>query len=210
MLKDPGARGLAVSLQRTGSIRAISRLTPRRPPALLLSLPTSFAVRVRGTDPIFRDVIKNNRSVLDMLYGNYNFVNRTLRSYGMSEIPEFQPPGEAALRRGRRTSARRTRLRTSVNADTWVRLDDAGKYDRGGFADGRVPDPEFSVYTSGEARLLGGPAFWAVIPPAPCSRTASGRGQIGCTLAALAQHRSIGVRRTCPVRHVWSGHDYGR
>jgi hypothetical protein len=55
----------------------------------------------------FDDVIKNNRSVLDMLYGNYTFVNPVLaKHYGIPNV-------------------------TGTN-DHWVRVDDAGKYERGG------------------------------------------------------------------------------
>jgi mono/diheme cytochrome c family protein len=51
------------------------------------------------------DVIQRNGSVLDFLYANHTFVNPVLaRHYGMPE-----PPGDA-----------------------WVRVDDAGKYARGG------------------------------------------------------------------------------
>jgi hypothetical protein len=53
------------------------------------------------------DTIQNNRSVLDLIYGNYTFVNPVLaRHYG---IPGVQG-----------------------DADHWVRIDDAGKYGRGG------------------------------------------------------------------------------
>jgi hypothetical protein len=53
------------------------------------------------------DAIQNNRSVLDLLYGNYTFVNPVLaKHYG---IPGVQG-----------------------DADHWVRVDDAGQYGRGG------------------------------------------------------------------------------
>jgi hypothetical protein len=53
------------------------------------------------------DVVRNNRSVLDLLYGNYTFVNPALaRHYGMPEV--------------------------KGGADTWARVDDAGRYQRGG------------------------------------------------------------------------------
>ncbi|HEY3939221.1 MAG TPA: DUF1592 domain-containing protein [Bryobacteraceae bacterium] len=53
------------------------------------------------------DTISNNRSALDLLYGDYTFVNPVLaRHYGM--------PGVAG------------------DANTWVRVDDAGRYGRGG------------------------------------------------------------------------------
>ncbi len=53
------------------------------------------------------DAIRNDRSVLDMLYGNYTFVNPVLaKHYGMPEV--------------------------AGDKDTWVRVDDADKYQRGG------------------------------------------------------------------------------
>jgi Protein of unknown function (DUF1592)/Protein of unknown function (DUF1588)/Protein of unknown function (DUF1587)/Protein of unknown function (DUF1595)/Protein of unknown function (DUF1585) len=53
------------------------------------------------------DTIQNNRSVLDLLYGNYTFVNPVLaKHYG---IPGVQG-----------------------DLNHWVRIDDAGKYGRGG------------------------------------------------------------------------------
>jgi hypothetical protein len=53
------------------------------------------------------DMIHNDSSVLDLVYGNYTFVNPVLaKHYGMPEVKG----GE----------------------DTWVRVDDAGRYQRGG------------------------------------------------------------------------------
>ncbi len=53
------------------------------------------------------DTIQNDRSVLDMLYGHYTFVNPVLaKHYGMPEV--------------------------KGDLDTWVRVDDAGSYQRGG------------------------------------------------------------------------------
>src|ERR1700678_213669 len=53
------------------------------------------------------DTIQNNRSVLDLIYGNYTFVNPVLaRHYGIPAV-EGDP-------------------------NNWVRVDDAGKYGRGG------------------------------------------------------------------------------
>jgi hypothetical protein len=53
------------------------------------------------------DVISNDRSLLDLLYGSYTFVNPALaRHYGMPEI--------------------------AGDADKWVRVDDAARYGRGG------------------------------------------------------------------------------
>jgi Protein of unknown function (DUF1592)/Protein of unknown function (DUF1588)/Protein of unknown function (DUF1587)/Protein of unknown function (DUF1585)/Protein of unknown function (DUF1595) len=54
-----------------------------------------------------QDLIQNNRSLLDLLYGNYTFVNPVLaRHYG---IPE-----------------------AAGGDDRWVRVDDANRYNRGG------------------------------------------------------------------------------
>ena len=53
------------------------------------------------------DVVRNNRSVLDLIYGNHTFVNPALaKHYGMPEV--------------------------SGGDDHWVRVDDAGRYARGG------------------------------------------------------------------------------
>lgn len=53
------------------------------------------------------DVIRNDRSVLDLLYGNHTFVNPVLaRHYGMPEI--------------------------TGSTDEWVRVEDARRYGRGG------------------------------------------------------------------------------
>jgi len=54
-----------------------------------------------------QDAIQNDRSVLDMLYGKYTFVNPDLaKFYGMPEV--------------------------KGGADTWVRVEDANRYGRGG------------------------------------------------------------------------------
>ena len=53
------------------------------------------------------DVVHNDRSVLDLVYGNYTFVNPALaKHYGMPEV--------------------------KGDTNTWVRVDDAGRYGRGG------------------------------------------------------------------------------
>jgi mono/diheme cytochrome c family protein len=54
-----------------------------------------------------QDAVSNNRSVLDLLYGDYTFVNSVLaQHYGMPEV--------------------------NGDANTWVRVDDANRYGRGG------------------------------------------------------------------------------
>jgi hypothetical protein len=53
------------------------------------------------------DAVRNNRSVLDFVYGNYTFVSPVLaQHYGMPEV--------------------------KGDVNTWVRVDDAGRYGRGG------------------------------------------------------------------------------
>jgi hypothetical protein len=53
------------------------------------------------------DAIRNDRSMLDLLFGRYTFVNPALaKHYGMPEVDGDQ--------------------------DAWVRVDDAGRYERGG------------------------------------------------------------------------------
>ena len=54
-----------------------------------------------------QDTINNDRSVLDLLYGDYTFVNAALaKHYGMPEV--------------------------KGGPDTWIRVEDAGRYHRGG------------------------------------------------------------------------------
>ncbi len=56
---------------------------------------------------LIEDMIRNDRSILDLLYGNYTFVNPVLaKHYGMPEV--------------------------AGGADHWVRVDHAGEYGRGG------------------------------------------------------------------------------
>ncbi len=56
---------------------------------------------------LVEDIVHNDRSILDLLYGNYTFVNPALaKHYGMPAV--------------------------KGDANTWVRVDDAGRYGRGG------------------------------------------------------------------------------
>src|SRR4030095_6845342 len=73
------------------------------------------------------DLIRNNRSVLDLLYGNYTFVNQVLANhYGIPGVPGR--PGRAG----------------NSKEDDWVRVDDAGRYERGGL----LPMAVFLTQTS--------------------------------------------------------------
>ena len=121
---------------------------------------------------MFEDVIRNNRSVLDLLYGNYTFVNPVLaKHYG---IPGVTGKNDR-LGSGRRCGTIRTRRFA---------------------AHGRVPDPEFSgsENQSSQARVLGG-------APAPGrgdsssapggSGVAAGRSEDGCAVARRAGAASL-------------------
>jgi hypothetical protein len=99
-----------------------------------------------------QDLIVNNRSVLDMLYGKYTFVNPLLaKHYGMPEMKGTD--GKPA------------------NVDTWMKVDDATPYQRGGllpmavFLTASSPGLRTSPVKRGYwvvHRLLG-----EVIPPPP-------------------------------------------
>jgi hypothetical protein len=58
---------------------------------------------------VLSDTVSNNHSILDLLFGNHTFVNQTLaKHYGMP----YEPP--------------------AAKGETWVRVNDAAKYGRGG------------------------------------------------------------------------------
>ena len=108
MLKDDRARGLAtefagnwLDFRRFEQHNAVDR---ERFPSFNNELRQAmFEEPVR----FIEDVVRNDRSVLDLLYGNYTFVNPVLaRHYGMPEV--------------------------AGKEDNWVRVDDAGRYGRGG------------------------------------------------------------------------------
>ncbi len=145
MLKDPRSRGLATEFaanwldcRHFETYNSVDRERfPNFNDALRKAM---FEEPIR----FFEDVVRNDRSVLDMLYGDYTFVNPVLaKHYGMNDIPEFKPaevkpppaPGP-----GRRTIPMNAPATPpapqfadpSVTADTWVRVDNAGKYERGG------------------------------------------------------------------------------
>ena len=129
------------------------------------------------------DVIRNDRSVLDLLYGNYTFVNPVLaKHYGMPEVD------------GRRRH--------------WVRVDDADQYGRGGllpmavFLTQNAPGLRTSPVKRGYwvvRRVLG-----ETIPPPPAERagTAARRSEVGSAVCAtvLAKHRENPVCASCHAR----------
>ncbi len=107
MLRDPKVRGLAtefagnwLDFRRFEEHNSVDRA---RFPAF-----TGELRQAMFEEPIryFIDIVQRNRSVLDLVFGNDTFVNRSLaQHYGMTELPA---PGE------------------------WVHVEDAHRYQRGG------------------------------------------------------------------------------
>jgi hypothetical protein len=128
------------------------------------------------------DVIRNNRSVLDMLYGKYTFVNPVLaKHYGMPEL--------------------------KGDNNTWVRVDDATSFERGGL----LPMSVFLTNTSPGLRTS--PVkrgYWVVhrvlgetIPPPPPVVPELPHDESKTDLPlreVLAQHRSNPVCAGCHAR----------
>ncbi len=107
MLKDPRVRGLALEFggnwldfRRFEQHNAVDR---GRFPSFTNELRQAmFEEPVR----VIEDVIRNDRSVLDVIYGNYTFVNPPLaKYYGIPDI--------------------------AGSADHWVRVEDTRRYNRG-------------------------------------------------------------------------------
>ena len=127
-------------------------------------------------------VIRNDRSVLDMLYGRYTFVNPALaKHYGMPEA--------------------------KGDPDTWVRVDDADKYGRGGLL------PMAVFLTQNSPGLRTSPVkrgYWVVhrvlgeiIPPPPPVVPELPADEAKSDLPLrdmLAQHRSNAVCASCHAR----------
>ena len=108
MLKDERARGLA--LEFAGNWFDFRRFEEHN--AVDRGRFPSFNNELREAmfqEPVhyIEDAVRNDRSVLDLLYGNYTFVNPVLaKHYGMPDV--------------------------EGGADKWVRVDDARVYGRGG------------------------------------------------------------------------------
>jgi hypothetical protein len=128
------------------------------------------------------DLIHNDRSVLDLLYGNYTFVNPVLaHHYGMPEV--------------------------KGNADTWVRVDNAAQYGRGGilpmsvFLTQNAPGLRTSPVKRGNwvvKRVLG-----ETIPPPPAVVPELPQDEAKSDLPLrdmLAQHRANPVCASCHAR----------
>jgi Protein of unknown function (DUF1592)/Protein of unknown function (DUF1588)/Protein of unknown function (DUF1587)/Protein of unknown function (DUF1595)/Protein of unknown function (DUF1585) len=128
------------------------------------------------------DAIQNDRSVLDMLYGHYTFVNPVLaKHYGMPEV--------------------------AGDLNTWVRVDDADKYQRGGLL------PMAVFLTQNSPGLRTSPVkrgYWVVhrvigeiIPPPPpvVPELPSDEAKSDLPLRdMLAQHRANPVCATCHAK----------
>jgi hypothetical protein len=183
MLKDPRARGLAIEFagnwldfRRFEQHNAVDR---ERFPSFNSELRQAmFEEPVR----FIENVIRNDSSVMDLLYGNYTFVNPVLaRHYGMPEI--------------------------AGNGDTWTRLEDAGRYGRGGllamavFLTQNSPGLRTSPVKRGNwvvRRVLG-----EVIPPPPAvvPELPSDEAKLDLPLRAmLAKHRENPVCAACHAR----------
>ncbi|HVW75563.1 MAG TPA: DUF1592 domain-containing protein [Rhizomicrobium sp.] len=120
MLKDPKVHGLATEF--TGNWLVFRQFETNNS-VDRMRFPT-FDDDLREAmfqEPIhlMQDNIQNDRSVLDLLYGNYTFVNPPLaRHYGMPMV--------------------------DGDNDTWVKVDDANKYGRGGILPMAVFMTEYS------------------------------------------------------------------
>ena len=128
------------------------------------------------------DAFRNNRSVLDLLYGNYTFVNPILaRHYGMPEI--------------------------KGGDDEWVRIDDARRYGRGGllpmavFLTLNAPGLRTSPVKRGNwvvKRVLG-----EMIPPPPpvVPELPNDESKLDLPLRdMLARHRAVPACASCHAR----------
>lgn len=120
MLKDPKVKGLATEF--TGNWLVFRQFETNNS-VDRMRFPT-FDDNLREAmfeEPIhfMQDNIENDRSVLDLLYANYTFVNPPLaKHYGMPDV--------------------------AGDFNTWVRVDDANKYGRGGILPMAVFMTEYS------------------------------------------------------------------
>ena len=183
MLKDERVRGMAtefggnwLDFRRFETINSVDR---DRFPTFNNDLREAmFQEPVR----YIQDVINNDRSVLDLLYGNYTFVNPVLaKHYAMPEV--------------------------KGDNDTWVRVDDADKYGRGGIL------PMAAFLTQNAPGLRTSPVkrgYWVVrrvlgevIPPPPPVVPELPHDEAKTDLPlreVLAQHRSNPVCAACHLR----------
>jgi mono/diheme cytochrome c family protein len=187
MLKDDRARGLAtefggnwLDFRHFENLNSVDR---ERFPKFNDRLRTAmFEEPIR----FLTDAIQNDRSVLDVLYGKYTFVNKELAEhYGMPVIPN----------------------RVSGGPDRWVRVDDADVYGRGGvlpmavFLTQNAPGLRTSPVKRGywvARRVLG-----EVIPPPPPVVPELPHDESKSDLPVrdlLAKHRANAVCAACHAR----------
>jgi len=187
MLKDERARGLATEFGGNWldfrHFETINTVDRDRFPSFNNDLREAmFQEPVR----YIQDVINHDRSVLDMLYGRYTFVNPVLaKHYGM-------PPPAGV---------------DNNDTNTWVRVDDADKYQRGGLL------PMAVFLTANSPGLRTSPVkrgYWVVrrvlgevIPPPPpvVPELPADEAKSDLPLREmLAQHRSNPVCAACHAR----------
>ena len=191
MLKDPRSRGLATEFAASWldsrHFETHNSVDRERFPTFTNDLREAmFEEPVRFVE----EVIRNNRSVLDLLYGNYTFVNPVLANhYGIPGVTG--KPGQPG----------------KGKEDDWVRVDDAGKYERGGllpmavFLTQSSPGLRTSPVKRGYwvvRRLLG-----EVIPPPPpqVPELPQDEAKTDAPLRdVLAQHRSNSLCAGCHAR----------
>ena len=195
MLKDDRSRGLAtefggnwLDFRHFENLNSVDR---ERFPKFNDRLRTAmFEEPIR----FLTDAIQNDRSVLDVLYGKYTFVNKELAEhYGMPVVPTVVP----------------AMVPTTVpgGPDRWVRVDDADVYGRGGilpmavFLTQNAPGLRTSPVKRGywvARRVLG-----EVIPPPPPVVPELPHDESKSDLPVrdlLAKHRANAVCAACHAR----------
>jgi hypothetical protein len=183
MLKDPRVRGLATEFGANWlDFRRFEELNTVDRERF-----SSFDNDLRQAmfeEPVrfMLDVFRENRSVLDLIYANHTFVNPVLaRHYGMPEI--------------------------SGGPETWLRIDDASGYGRGGLL------PMAAFLTKNAPGLRTSPVkrgYWVVkqvlgerIPPPPAVVPELPRDEAKTELPLrdmLARHRSDKACASCHAR----------
>jgi hypothetical protein len=220
MLKDDRSRGLAtefggnwLEFRRFENHNGVDR---ERFPAFTNDLREAmFQEPVR----FIQDVVQHDRSALDLLYGKYTYVNPALAKFYGIEVPEFQlaPPKPVAVKPGGRgvlpmpgepvAAPAPIFANPRVTADTWVRIDDADKYQRGGL----IPMAVFLTQNSPGLRTspvkrghwLVSKVLGEVIPPPPPVVPELPNDEAKSDLPIrelLAQHRANPVCASCHAR----------
>jgi hypothetical protein len=183
MLADPRAHGLATEFGGNWlnfrQFETISSVDRERFPSFTNELKEAmFEEPVR----FLEDIVRNDRSVLDLIYGKYTFVNPVLaRHYGMPAV--------------------------AGGPDHWVKVDDAVQYGRGGvlpmavFLTQNAPGLRTSPVKRGYwvvKQVLG-----EVIPPPPpkVPELPSDEAKMGAPMReVLAQHRNNPACAPCHQR----------